>query len=264
MGRSRDFWSMQAARWHQNAEDADSFYARRTALVADLIERHAGGKQVLDVGCGSGELCGMLATRGFSVHGTDLSEEMVALARARCHGLVDAPTLRFLPCTEESIPFDGLFDVVTAIGVVPYVADHHRFVARLARRITPDGLLVVTSTNRLSLFTGREVVLHLARFQPMRGWWIVLINLLRTGVWSGGFVEDHSGQARSAAAFDRIVRSAGLNLVTAADLFNIRLFGVDLDDDASARSRIQALLARRFAWTHIGVFQRMTAIARDA
>lgn len=50
------------------------------ALGLDVLERDAGAR-VLDVGCGPGRHALELARRGFHVHGIDISEEFVTIAR---------------------------------------------------------------------------------------------------------------------------------------------------------------------------------------
>jgi SAM-dependent methyltransferase len=251
------FWSGRAARWGELVAQEDSFYARRTRLIAALVDRHARGKRVIDVGCGVGTLCRLLAERGYDVNGTDTADTMIDRARENCAGVLGRITARFRRCQEDRLPFAGPFDVVTAIGVFPYVIDDRQFAARLAALLAPDGCLVATSTNRLSLYTLHEVIGHFGRMRPTAEWLSVLRNLVRTGVWSGGFIgDDHGHKCRSAGAFDRALGALGLTAVECCDLYNIRLGKYDFDGAPIARSRAGAMVARRLAWSHIGVFRR--------
>jgi len=54
----------------------------RPATISLLGE--VNGLRVLDAGCGPGICCEILARRGASVHGFDVTPEMVDLARKRC------------------------------------------------------------------------------------------------------------------------------------------------------------------------------------
>jgi SAM-dependent methyltransferase len=59
-------------------------YASEAAYVAGLIEKHApGGLRILELGCGTGAHAEHLARMGYVVHGVDLSETMLARAKAR-------------------------------------------------------------------------------------------------------------------------------------------------------------------------------------
>lgn len=59
-------------------------YAGEVGFVAQLIDRHAPrAKSILDLGCGTGRHALEFVRRGFAVHGIDLSEQMIEVARQR-------------------------------------------------------------------------------------------------------------------------------------------------------------------------------------
>ncbi|MDQ3879444.1 MAG: class I SAM-dependent methyltransferase, partial [Actinomycetota bacterium] len=104
------------------------------------------GARVLEIGCGAGMLSVALAHRGFDVTATDSSAEMLqaaaeAAARDRVHiGLVRADAL-VLPVPAQT------FDLVAAVGVLPWVSSPQRALAEIARVLKPGGAAVVTSDN---------------------------------------------------------------------------------------------------------------------
>ncbi|WP_426572322.1 class I SAM-dependent methyltransferase [Aquihabitans sp. McL0605] len=68
------------------------------------------GMRVLDVGCGPGRHAHALGRRGIEVHGIDISERFVELARA------DAPAgVTFERLDARSLPFDGGFDAAISL-----------------------------------------------------------------------------------------------------------------------------------------------------
>ena len=78
------------------------------------------GKTMLDLGCGAGETSVYFALQGAQVTATDISEEMLAVARklAAQHGVA----LRTLAAAAEALPFpDGSFDLVFGNGVLHHV-----------------------------------------------------------------------------------------------------------------------------------------------
>jgi SAM-dependent methyltransferase len=248
------FWTHASARFAETARDPQSFYARRTAFVAEIVSQHAHGRRVLDIGCGAGQLCIALARRDFDVHGADLSRAQIAAAIEGARGVVDDPELRFRVCGRDGLPFAGRFDVITAIGVLPYIEDHATFITHAAERLTPTGLLVVSSTNRASLFTCIAVARHVRSFEPSRHWFAVLTNLLRTGVWSGGFVDLRMArQCRSARTLDRMCRGVSLVPEGSFDLYNVG--GGRLDRSALKRGWLGRVIARHCGWTHVGVYR---------
>jgi SAM-dependent methyltransferase len=95
-------WSAKAPLWAELwAHLADP--ARAVVLEATAV---GSGTRLLDVGCGSGELCTQAAARGATVSGIDAAEGMVEIARRRLPGA----DLRVGPM--ERLPWDDAsFDV---------------------------------------------------------------------------------------------------------------------------------------------------------
>lgn len=123
-------------------------YRRRHQRIVRRIEEInlASGARVLEVGCGAGMLAVALAHRGFDVTATDSSAEMLqaageAAARDDVHiGFVRADALA-LP-----VPADT-FELVAAVGVLPWVSSPRRALAEIARVLKPGGAAVLTSDN---------------------------------------------------------------------------------------------------------------------
>ncbi|MCK1303757.1 methyltransferase domain-containing protein [Bradyrhizobium sp. 24] len=246
--------------WNDNAEfanvarDPNSFFARRTALVAELVSHLISPGRMLDIGCGAGQLCFDLARRGFDVHGADLSSVQIEMAIESARGFLDVPEQRFKVCTPHSLPFSGRFDLITAIGVLPYVEDHSAFVQRSRSLMEPSGMFVASCTNRRSLFTVVAMARHVRSFRPDRAWLSVLANLVRTGLWSGTCVDFRTTrQCGSAAALDRMCDQFGLTNVGELDLYNLDrgLF----DGSPFKRGRFGRILSRHLGWTHVGAYR---------
>jgi SAM-dependent methyltransferase len=126
-------WSAAAAGWEEHWA---GFAAPAREAIAHAIEP---GASVLDVGCGSGELCELAAARGARVSGIDAAASMVELARRR----VPEADIRVGPA--ERLPWpDDSFDLVTGVNVFQFAPD---FVAALteAARVTRRGGRVAIS-----------------------------------------------------------------------------------------------------------------------
>jgi 2-polyprenyl-6-hydroxyphenyl methylase/3-demethylubiquinone-9 3-methyltransferase len=125
----------------------------RLKYIRDQVDRHwqfdecarspLTGKTALDVGCGAGLLTEPLTRLGAKVSGIDASAELIEVARnhARATGLeIDYRA-------GELSALDGEFDLITCMEVIEHVADPAAFVVSLARRLAPDGLLILSTPN---------------------------------------------------------------------------------------------------------------------
>jgi 2-polyprenyl-6-hydroxyphenyl methylase/3-demethylubiquinone-9 3-methyltransferase len=139
----------------------------RLKYLRDQIDRHwqcdecsrtpLEGKSALDVGCGAGLLTEPLARLGARVTGLDASSEVVTVARD--HAGTSGLEIDYR--VGEVQKLEGQFDLVTAMEVIEHVADPAAFIAALARRLAPGGLLILSTPNatgwsRLMLITVAE------------------------------------------------------------------------------------------------------------
>jgi arsenite methyltransferase len=104
------------------------------------------GERILDIGVGPGflaaEIAAVVGSSGL-VDGVDMSESMLALARARCGG-----TVRLRTGEATRLPYgDGEFDAAVSTQVLEYVADIAAALAETYRVLRPGGRLVVLDTD---------------------------------------------------------------------------------------------------------------------
>jgi len=112
------------------------------------------GMRVLDVGCGPGRHAHLLAERGITVHGIDISHRFIELARAT------APVgATFERMDARSLPYDAEFDVVIclcqgAFGLMTADGQDATVLAGMSRAMKPGGRLA------LSAFSSYFVLKH--------------------------------------------------------------------------------------------------------
>ena len=111
-----------------------------------LASRHVDGKNVLDVGSGSGYGASYLQEWGAKATiGIDVSSEAICYARER----YSAPGLHFLIGDSENIPLDGKsIDVVLCFETIEHVHRHDRALDEIVRVLRSDGLLMLSTPNR--------------------------------------------------------------------------------------------------------------------
>jgi SAM-dependent methyltransferase len=132
--------------WSARAEGWAEVWAGMAAPAHEAI-LHATetgpGTRLLDVGCGSGELCAMAAARGASVAGIDAAEGMVAIARRRL------PDADLRVGAMEQLPWeDDSFNVATAVNALQFAADFVDALREVARVVRPGGVVAICNWGR--------------------------------------------------------------------------------------------------------------------
>lgn len=93
------------------------------------------GEQILDLGCGDGQLTSRIAATGANVAGVDASPEMVAAARERGISVNEA--------SAESLPYaDGKFDAVFSNAALHWVRGQDAMMDEVHRVLKPGGRFV--------------------------------------------------------------------------------------------------------------------------
>jgi len=109
------------------------------------------GAEVLEVGCGAGHTAVSLARRGFRVHALDATPEMLALTE-RAARAADVAHLTTALGDVHGLELDsGRFDLVIALGVLPWLHAEARGLREMARVLRAGGWLIATADNRFPL-----------------------------------------------------------------------------------------------------------------
>jgi len=179
-------WSERAPGW---AEQWGRFAEPARAVLAE-VTGIGPGMRVLDIGCGSGEMCALAAARGAEVAGIDAAEGMIEIARRRLPGA----DLRVGPM--EQLPWeDDRFDVATAVNALQFAADFVDALAEAARVVRPGGSVAVCNWGRMQ---DREL--------------FVVMRALRDGPSAAGSEIGEPG------GLEALARRAGLEPAQAGDV----------------------------------------------
>mgnify|MGYP003574993983 CR=1 FL=1 len=153
---ARHFGGMAADWWDPNGKSAmlHKLNPVRLAYVRDMIDMHwqadehgfrpLEGKTALDVGCGAGLLAEPLARLGATVTAVDAAPELIELAKDHAAG--QGLAIDYRAVGVEAV--DGQFDLVTSMEVIEHVAEPQSFIADLAARLAPGGLMILSTPNK--------------------------------------------------------------------------------------------------------------------
>ena len=134
-------WEESAATWIETLGTEGDF-ARRAVLDHPMLERTrlSGASTVLDVGCGEGRFCRLLAAAG--LHATGIDPAALLIERAvELH-----PEGDYRTAAAEQLPFgNAAFDMVVAYLSLIDIADVKQAIAEMTRVLRPGGHVLIAN-----------------------------------------------------------------------------------------------------------------------
>ena len=138
-------WSKKLAR---------DFESGRARIVSRLLPSIT-GDNLLDIGCGNGEMGPYFSNRFKEVHGVDISDNVLKAAAKK--GVI----AKKVDLNHEPLPYeDFLFDMITCLDVIEHVFDPNYLLSEVRRVLKNGGVFVLSYPNigfikfRLSIMTG--------------------------------------------------------------------------------------------------------------
>jgi len=177
----REFWQERLARQFDlrgsgetglSMEYNHACYALRAEVLTRALREcdfDPRGREVLDVGCGTGFFTAYYLGRGARVTGIDIAPVSIETLRAR------HPEARFLLADvgerEIPLPQEGRFALVNAMDVLYHITDDARWeaaVRHLAGAVADQGLLVVSDAfSEMDRLAGHNRMRPLVRYRTL-------------------------------------------------------------------------------------------------
>ena len=128
----------------RGGRDPGGYHDLVDELEVDFVKRFGEGRDVLEVGCGTGLLLARIQGFARTARGVDLSPGMLEKARARGLEVVEG--------SATALPFpDASFDVACSFKVLAHVREIGVALAEMARVVRPGGHVIAEFYNPVSL-----------------------------------------------------------------------------------------------------------------
>lgn len=162
-GINNDIYNTLGERWYTAYDDPVALLRQESKTkvpwILQKIEKHFANKKdlkILDVGCGAGFLSNRLSEEAYEVHGIDVSEESLYIAKK----YDSTGKVKYQEADAYKLPYaDGEFDVVTAMDFLEHVERPEDVVKEISRVVKPGGLFFFHTFNRN--FLAKIVIIHL-------------------------------------------------------------------------------------------------------
>lgn len=137
----------------------DKYFIRRLQNVHLIIDTLTNISDVLDIGCGSGEITASVYERLHGdVVGIDISDRMIEHCKGKYHG----KNLYFGVGDMLDLSFKSeQFDLVLSLSIIEWVEGYEKGIAEAARVLRPGGQWIVSLPNWASPFRKMELIKRL-------------------------------------------------------------------------------------------------------
>lgn len=133
------FWDGVARRYATDRIKDMAGYERTLARSRQLL---AGNDRVLELGCGTGTTALRLAPSVARIVGSDVSSEMIAIAREKTVAQACRNAVFEVAAADDLAGADGAYDAVLAFNLLHLIADRPSALASIWRRLKPGGLFI--------------------------------------------------------------------------------------------------------------------------
>ena len=157
-----EFYQSERPDYFKNAEEDKDWWMLRYHHLYDLMERHAPGRRLLDIGSGPGYFLEAGRDQGWNVLGFEPSPMAAEYTRKR--GLTVVNDLFTLSAARPH----GTFDAVSLNLVLEHLRDPIGIIEDVKSLMNPGGILFLTSPNDFNPY--QELLWKHAGFSP---WWVV-------------------------------------------------------------------------------------------
>jgi SAM-dependent methyltransferase len=162
--------------------------------IAHFVKKYSGGKGVLDIGCGTGDLIEVLVEHGLDVSGLDPSTCAIEIAKAAgCKKVYNSSLEEFFNKNTDK------FDAIILVNVLEHVPDPSGIIRMAREMLTGGGVIIVIVPNDFS----KIQAMAKKKLGCLNDWWVA--------------IPDHINYFNYSSLNDFMMRSGFNNIYTQGD-----------------------------------------------
>jgi len=165
---AEQWWDQQGKFWPLHRLNELRVQYLKNAICLHFDRDHENDKplvglNIIDIGCGGGILSESMAMLGATVHGIDVVEKSINIARLHSTGSNLSVNYEYAG-VEEIVERGAKYDVVLNMEVVEHVADLPLFMSACTHLVNANGIMFIATINRnllswLFAIVGAEYIL---------------------------------------------------------------------------------------------------------
>jgi SAM-dependent methyltransferase len=126
----------------------DKDYEREVKFIEEIFKIAKQPKNILELGCGTGNYTRILSKRGYEMTGIDISESMLKIAKEKCDCNFLNGDIRDFSINKK---FDACIAMFAVMGYITENSDVARVLKNVHRHLRTDGLFVFDVWNGLAV-----------------------------------------------------------------------------------------------------------------
>ena len=141
MAKEETSWGKEASWYDAHLLGADTYHEK--VILPNLLRVLGSlkGKKVIELGCGQGYFSCILAKEGAEVMATDISKELIDIAKKNNKGALN-PQYEALSADRLSGISSGFYDIAVVVLALQNIKDLGKTIAECKRILTSGGKLV--------------------------------------------------------------------------------------------------------------------------
>lgn len=120
----------------------DLYANTKYEIISSFLQQYS-PLNILDVGCGSGELAIILAKQGHHLTGIDVEQEYITLARDFASAQNQQITFLTKSLADYNNKEHQLYDCVISTDVIEHISDDQAAITQLSSLVKPNGLMII-------------------------------------------------------------------------------------------------------------------------